>query len=562
MIKNMMKSIQSKIIIAAAALISVAVLSILGVAVYDLEKMQRQDSTEILTHIGNENILKIDTTLNGIEKAVDSVFYYVYSFLHGGEDIFRNGSEYDEFIDDMRDMVRSVAENTDGVMMAYLRFDPKYNLRDPGFLFMRNKNSGGFEEIPLTDITLYNPEDVNHVGWYYLPIKAGKAIWMDPYKNENVDVEMITYVRPIFLKDQPIGVIGMDVDISLLQEEAAGVKVYNTGYAFIYDTDNDLVYHPDFPKGEKNDHLPTRYTLFLDNMETARDTGTLFTYEWNGEKKEMFANRLANGMTFGIGVPVSEIAAPMYSLISKTLVLAVVILALAAVILFFVMRTIVKPLRDITEATAELASGNLDVDLSFESEDEVGVLANSFRATTRSLKRYFEHFHGLAYTDELTKLNNKTAYGERIDMLNEEMRMGRARFAVVVVDINDLKKINDNYGHDRGDILIQGVAGVLKSVFGQASCYRIGGDEFAIIITTHEVGDIQKLIDEFETKMDDFAQRNEEIFGVKVGAAIGYSPYIRSSDNEFSQVFRRADTAMYGNKHEKKGTKHTHVARM
>ncbi|MBQ9504860.1 MAG: diguanylate cyclase [Lachnospiraceae bacterium] len=557
-----MRSIQTKIIAAAAAFIAVAVLAVLGVAVFDLQKMQEHDSRQILTHMGNENVLRINHTLGGIEKGVDSVFYYIYSTLHGEEDIFKNGPEYDVFMEDMREMVQSVAENTDGVMMAYLRFDPKYNLRDPGFLLMKNKSSGGFEEIPLTDITLYSPEDVNHVGWYYLPINEGKAIWMEPYRNENVDVDMITYVRPVFLKDQPIGVIGMDVDIKMLQEAAAEVKVYDTGYAFIYDRDNNLVYHPDFPEGEKLDHLPTRYTIFLKNMESARDTGSIFKYEWDGKRKEMYASRLTNGMTFGIGVPEEEIAAPMHSLIGKTLIVVFIILALSALVLFFIVRTIVKPLRDITAATVELANGNLDVDLSYESDDEVGVLAQSFRTTTQSLKRYFEHFHGLAYTDELTKLNNKTAYGERIEMLNGEMHMGRARFAVVVVDINDLKKINDSFGHDRGDILIQGVAGVLKDVFGQASCYRIGGDEFAIIITTHEVGDIQKLIDTFEKRMLAFADTNEEIFGVKVSAAIGYSPYIRSSDNEYSQVFRRADTAMYGNKHEKKGTKHTHVARM
>lgn len=557
-----MKSIQTKITVVAGTLMIITVLAILAVSIYDLERMQKHDSNEILTHMGNENILSINTTLSDIEKAVDSVFFYVYSSLHGDEDIFKNGQSYDEFINDMREMVKSLAENTNGVMMAYLRFDPRYELEDPGFLYMKNKHSTGFEEIPLTDITLYSPDDINHVGWYYVPINAGKAVWMDPYKNENVDVTMITYVRPIFLKDQPIGVVGMDVDISLLQEAAEEITVYDTGYAFIYDTKNDLVYHPDYPEGEKNNRLPSRYTVYLDNMEIARDTGTLFEYEWDGEKKVMYASSLINGMTLGIAVPKAEIAANTNLLIVQTVIMALVILVLSGLVLFIVIKIMISPLKEITEATVELSNGNLDAELDYESDDELGVLANSFRTTTKSLKRYFEHFHGLAFTDELTKLNNKTAYGERIDMLNEEMHIGRARFAVVVVDINDLKKINDNFGHDRGDILIQGVAGVIKNVFGQSSCYRIGGDEFAAIITTHEVGDIQKLIDEFEIRMNEFADRNVEIFGVKVSAAIGYSPYIRSSDSEFSQVFRRADTAMYGNKHEKKGTKHTNVARM
>ncbi len=547
---------------AAAILLIVTVLSILGVEVYNLERMQMNDSSEILTHLGNETIFKIDATLSGIEKAVESVYLYVNTGLDGNDGLLKNSRDYDVFIADMRDMVRSVAENTDGVMTAYLRFDPSYELDDPGFLLIKNKYSSSFSEIPLTDITLYSQDDVSHVGWYYLPIKAGKACWLDPYKNENLDIQMITYVQPLFIDDKAIGIVGMDVDMGLLQEAAADIALYDTGYAFIYDRNLDLVYHPDFPLGEKKTHLSSRYTLFLGNMETARDTGAVFYYAWNGNKKAMYAGRLTNGMSLGICVPVSEIASPMYSLIIKTVILTVGILLLAAGALYVSMRTIIRPLEDITRAAQELTGGNLDVELEVESEDELGILSDSLRSSAKSLKRYFEHFHGLAYTDELTHLNNKTAYGARIEMLNDEMRVGRARFAVVVADINDLKKINDNFGHDRGDILIQGVASILKSVFGQSSCYRTGGDEFAMIVTTHEVGDIQKLIDEFEAQMNEFAIRNEEIFGVRVSTAIGYSPYIRSSDQEFSQVFRRADTAMYGNKHEKKGTKHTNITRM
>ena len=144
-----MKSIQTKIIVAAAALIAFSVLSVLGIAVYDLNRLQQQGSNDILTHMGNENILEIDNTLNGIEKAVDSIFYFVYSGLHGGEEFFEKNESYSEFIKDLREMVKSIAENTEGVMMAYLRFDPKYDLTDPGFLYLRNNNSGGFEEIEL-----------------------------------------------------------------------------------------------------------------------------------------------------------------------------------------------------------------------------------------------------------------------------------------------------------------------------------------------------------------------------------------------------------------------------
>lgn len=64
---------------------------------------------------------------------------------------------------------------------------------------------------------MYDESDVEHVGWYYLPVQAKKAIWMSPYMNENINIYMISYVVPLFAEDgTSIGIVGMDIDFHRL----------------------------------------------------------------------------------------------------------------------------------------------------------------------------------------------------------------------------------------------------------------------------------------------------------------------------------------------------------
>ena len=123
-------------------------------------------------------------------------------------------------------------------------------------------------------------------------------------------------------------------------------------------------------------------------------------------------------------------------------------------------------------------------------------------------------------------------------------------FAVVVIDINDLKKVNDSYGHEYGDILIQNAASVLKKVWRKDS-YRIGGDEFAVVLLNADNVKIKKDILLFETEMETFRKQNsgEEFY---LQMAIGMAVYNPETDVEYMDVFRRADSAMYEDKRHKK----------
>ena len=158
----------------------------------------------------------------------------------------------------------------------------------------------------------------------------------------------------------------------------------------------------------------------------------------------------------------------------------------------------------------------------------------------------------LIYTDTMTQVGSKTAYNECVDLLCKRIRdKEQVNFLVAVIDINDLKMVNDTYGHEYGDKLIQSGAAILKKVWGSEGTYRIGGDEFVVVCSDMEIECAKKKIPLFEEAIEDYNRQNEckELY---LQLAIGMAEYSPETDKEYMDVFRRADSAMYEDKKQKK----------
>ncbi len=148
----------------------------------------------------------------------------------------------------------------------------------------------------------------------------------------------------------------------------------------------------------------------------------------------------------------------------------------------------------------------------------------------------------LANSDALTGAKNKSAYIQVERSLMKDIYTGNIEdFAIIMFDINGLKKTNDTYGHDVGDILIINAYKFIKNIFNNVDIYRIGGDEFVCILKEDDFINRTKLIEKFKTDI----KQNKN--GVSI--AIGMAEYDNEKDRTIDQVFKRADEAMYEDKH-------------
>ena len=153
----------------------------------------------------------------------------------------------------------------------------------------------------------------------------------------------------------------------------------------------------------------------------------------------------------------------------------------------------------------------------------------------------------LAYTDPLTGVKNKLAYIEEIEILNKDIEQERIeQFGVVVFDLNGLKHINDTLGHDAGDKYIQAGSKLICLKFCHSPVYRVGGDEFVVLLQGTDYKYREDLLAEFDLQVERNLDKGEVV------VATGMSTFDKDSDEDYLSVFTRADKNMYERKHQLK----------
>ena len=167
-----------------------------------------------------------------------------------------------------------------------------------------------------------------------------------------------------------------------------------------------------------------------------------------------------------------------------------------------------------------------------------------------------EHINDLSkrvYVDALTSVKNKGAFTSAIEALQGQMDADREQmaFAIGVFDCDDLKLVNDRYGHDKGDIYLKTACRLICTVFQHSPVFRIGGDEFAVILRNDDYDNRAELVRLFEQRSGEINAANAERWK-QVRIAMGIAVYDDHVDHSVVDVVHRADKIMYTNKHLRK----------
>lgn len=161
-----------------------------------------------------------------------------------------------------------------------------------------------------------------------------------------------------------------------------------------------------------------------------------------------------------------------------------------------------------------------------------------------------EIYRTLAVKDVLTGMYNRNAYIEKISKIVDPEDM-----MIVTFDLNNLKQCNDNQGHMYGDKYIIAASGMIEQVFAShGDCYRIGGDEFCVILPRAASCDIKQLLHTLAEKQESYNSSSTDIF---MQIACGYAVFDAAQDRDIEAVRSRADVMMYAHKKELKAQKKT-----
>lgn len=520
-----MKSIHGKFLTILISGMLVLAVSISIISVLYINRILENDSDIITDSVANTEALRINEKLREVEFSARTMENYITSTLNNVE-MLSDSDFLGEYLRTAKETFYVVAESCEGVVSYYFRPDPLLTDAYAGFHIARTSAGANFVELPTTSLADWENAPYEDVCWFSEPKTNGSAVWLEPYIDKAIQINMISYVIPVYKNHTFVGVVGVDYDFSNLCGMVANVSVYDNGFAYLGNPDNEeqVFYSP------VDDHLLSR----------------AHTDHGFAEEHKV----LENGMTLVIHADYSDIQRDSYRIVSVIILIVVVLLSGFTFITYFLVRKkIIRPLKKITEAAELLADGKTELDLqSCKTEDEIGLLAHAFEKTAEKLRGYLSYINTLAYKDALTGIKNRTAYNEMTSEIDVKIKIGYYEpFAMLSADINFLKKTNDKYGHEIGNKLIIKAAKIICNVFKHSPVFRMGGDEFAVLLK----GEDFENLDELLLELDALSRESSLIVDgaeIPISIACAAEKFNPSFDVCVEDVYDRADKKMYENK--------------
>ena len=532
-----MRSLRTRMTLLTVCAIIIAVTSVALLSVIFIRRNETRKSDQLLLLLCETGERNLDYYFNSVQKSVRKLASYVEADLDGIDDekLARHMDRVGKYFDE-------TASKTNGVLTYYYRVDPEVSKTVKGFWYT-DLDGEGFKEHEVTDITLYDTADTSHLVWFTVPKYKGEAIWLPPYITDNLDKRVISYNVPIYWRGQFVGVVGIELDYSTMAEQVDSIRLYNNGYAFLSDEEGELFYHPLI---DVTQFTPETMPVL---PEGAVGKNTFLKYSFEGVEKTAAWLPLSNGMRLNVTVPVSETEGDWQKLVANIMIVAIEVLVMLSVFTMYYTRRITKPLEELTEAAEQVDKGNYDIDLTYDKDDEIGRLTNTFKRLTEHMKDHISDLSKRAYVDALTSVRNKGAYATYISELQTRMddSGGQMAFAVGMFDCDDLKLINDKYGHEKGDIYLKSACRLICRVFQHSPVFRIGGDEFSVILQGDDYRDREALTKRFNKEMAEICSSTANRWE-QVHVAMGIAEYDPKKDRTVNDVIRRADNSMYENK--------------
>ena len=273
-------------------------------------------------------------------------------------------------------------------------------------------------------------------------------------------------------------------------------------------------------------------------------------------------------------ISMNEVMAQRNQFLLIALIALLVLAAVASALsVLLIDRTIIRPINLLSDTSEKYWSGGTEAirhefsNLNIHTGDEIEALSDSMKQmeqnindhitkileTTQTListRAHADEMDRAANIDALTKLRNKRAYDLEIERADQELQEGKTDIGLAMIDMNYLKKTNDVYGHEQGNLCLRKLCQTICAVFKHSPVFRIGGDEFVVILENQDLEHLDELKVRFEEELGKL--QNADSPWESVSAAAGYAVFDPETDRVMEDVFKRADEQMYERKKEMK----------
>lgn len=369
---------------------------------------------------------------------------------------------------------------------------------------------------------------------------------------------VVVFTAPIFSEGEVSAVVAGQMNMERVWEILDPIPIGRTGFLAAFDRHGNVIAHPD------KELLLTR----LDGYPESAGSGEATPLRLQGtEQAASLVGQMAPVGLLGWQVAALQERSETYALVNDTVekvliaVAVVLLLTVGASVLFS--RAISRSISALAAGMHKIAAGSLDERVPSAGLQEIDDLSVSFNTMAANLegrtaellteiterKRAEETVRHRAYHDALTDLPNRTLFKDRLTLALAQARRNQHMLAVMFLDLDRFKVVNDTAGHVGGDRLLQGVGDQLKGLVRDGDTVaRVGGDEFTLLLP--KITRVEDAVEIAQGILEAF-RRLRVVAGHEfhITTSIGITIY-PTDDGDAEALLRNADIAMYRAKEE------------
>jgi len=388
---------------------------------------------------GNTNMLSsakqtaesVDSVLGLIEAKVNLLAMAGNILADEGKIIAKDKDYFQTYEKEMNTVVIKATEDIPGLVASYIRYDPFLTYGTSGTFFTDADNDGKPEAVTPTDLAAYDPSDMEHVGWFYTPLKNKKATWMEPYFNANINKTIISYVSPVYLQSgKDFGVLGVDFDFAYLNKLLDEHQKFHEKECFLLNAEGKILFHPDYTEGENfGEILGGKYKKVLAEILNKEEG---YVNEGSAKNAVLLGyHALSNGWKIVITPSHKAIYGDIEILKNALFIFISVYLLFMLALSVILGNRQARPILSLTKSVKKLSEGSLDEEIKVRSKNEIGALAKGLRQLVGQLKEY------RLYIQEITDSLNEMQDGNLDIRLKNEYTGEFTKIKVALLDLSD-----------------------------------------------------------------------------------------------------------------------------
>ena len=426
-----MKSIRTTLILCMLLPIVIAFALLGGTLTVYMNNISITDGNTNMLSGAKQTAESVDSVLGLIEAKVNLLAMAGNILADEGKIIAKDKDYFQTYEKEMNTVVIKATEDIPGLVASYIRYDPFLTYGTSGTFFTDADNDGKPEAVTPTDLAAYDPSDMEHVGWFYTPLKNKKATWMEPYFNANINKTIISYVSPVYLQSgKDFGVLGVDFDFAYLNKLLDEHQKYHEKECFLLNEDGKILFHPDYTEGENfGEILGGKYKKVLAEILNKEEG---YVNEGSAKNAVLLGyHALSNGWKIVI-TPSHKAIYGDIEILKNTLFIFISVYLLFMLALSVILgNRQARPILSLTKSVKKLAEGTLDEEIKVRSKNEIGALAKGLRQLVSQLKEY------RLYIQEITDSLNEMQDGNLDIRLKNEYTGEFTKIKVALLDLSD-----------------------------------------------------------------------------------------------------------------------------